>query len=135
MGSRGASGVSGKSYGIRSVAVVRDIKRLATEYKNDQITDGDVQDALEGYEFTRGENYENMNKYFETLVSDIRSGSKNSRITEAKKELKSVQAEYSKAAKTLNYTNSDAARARFEKLDARRRELTAIIGRFNEQGK
>lgn len=134
MGSRGsASGNSGKAYGVRSIAVVRDIKKLANEFKDDLVTDSDVQGVLEGYEFTRGENYENMHRYFESLVSDIRSGTRNSRITEAKKELKDVQKQYREAAKALNYTNSAEARARFDRLDSRRRELTGIIGEFNEK--
>lgn len=133
MGSRGSASGSGKAFGIRSSYVTGEIKKLANEWKNDQINDGDVQDILEGFEFTRGENYENMRNYFESLVSDVRSGAKNSRITEAKQELERVQREYSQAAKALNYTNSAEARARFDRLDSRRRELTGIIGEFNEK--
>ena len=129
MGSRGS--VSGKNYGIRSGYVTREIKKLANEYKNDLVNDGDVQDVLEGFEFTRGENYESMNKYFNSLVSDIRQGTKNSRIAEAKKELERVQREYSQAAKALNYT--ETARDKFDKLADRRRELIKIIGEFNEK--
>lgn len=127
MGSRGASANTGKSYGVRSSYITGEIKKLATQYKNDEITDNDVQDILEGYEFTRGENYENMRNYFESQVADIRSGGKNSRIIEAKKELKTVQKQYSEAAKALRYTES--ARDEFERLSKRRNELLTIINK------